>query len=438
MVTLLYFLATITAFIILIGRQKKYSRTIFEPGVVIIGLFSLCYLLPGTAMALGVELWPEIDYSINENISLYGIVFISGFVFFYVSMSNVFRLRIFPAKSLNINWSPGTCFIGFILTFGITQIILSSYGIGDSGNYAAQYVERAAMPLMVQQLLNLLNPMQMMLISMTLVSSFANSNRKQSMKFVWLIFFIVLGEMWISNSRSHFVSLLFVSTAVYMLYRRPIGLKKEMLISIFLIVLLGVFSLKRLEPGTSINLNFISVLIPGEFAIIHHNAMYLLSLTEVPQPPGSSYIQSLIAFIPSQINASKWDLATWYIGTYFPEYGRQGGGRAFGIIPEAIVNWGLISIVFQSFIIAATFRLAYYSACRAQLFRSAFGAQQYKIDVRVLFYLYCILNIYQIIRSHSFAIFVGLILGFVIPFLAIYFLSQFFKNVHNITPNSNT
>jgi len=428
MVTLLYFLATITALIILIKKQEKYSRTIFEPGVVIVGLFSLCYLLPGAAIALGVKLSPTIEYSVNETTSLYGFVFVLGFLFFYLSMSSVYRLRIFPAKSLNIDWSPGTCFIGFILVFGLTKFMLSHYGVGDSGNYSQQYIKRAAMPLEMRQLLNLLNPMQKMLIAMILVSSFSNSNRNRSMIFVWLTFIVVLGEMWVSNSRSYFVSFILVFSAVYMLYRRPIGLKKEVLISLSLILLLVLFSFKRFESGISLNLDWVSALIPGEFVFIHRNALHLLSLSDAPQPPGSSYFQSFIAFIPSQLNPDKWDLPTWYIAEYFSAVGEAGGGRAFGVIPEAIVNWGLISIVFQSFVIAVIFRFAYYSAYKAQL---------YKIDVRVLFYLYCILNIYQVIRSHSFAIFVGLILGFVVPFLTIYFLSQIFKNVHNITHNSH-
>lgn len=416
MYTSIAFSVTVIAFIFLIKSQGKGRRTVFEPGVIIIGLFSFCYLVPAIAIIYGVNVFRSVNPMVIESISLYGLVFVGFFLFFYRAMRVVSRLRIFPARSLNIDWSPRTCFIGFILIFGIKKIILSHYGVGDSDDYSQQYIERASLPLLIRQGLNLLNPIQWMFIYMILVSSFGCSNRKRSMGFVWIAFSIMILDMWFTNSRSQIVTLSFAFIATYTLYRRPIGLKKEITLAALFIIILSVFSLKRVVSDGDID--FLSVLIPGEFLIIYHNAMNLVSWTEssyIVSPPGNSYLQSFIAFIPSQINEHKWDLSTWYVEEYFPDTATAGGGLAFGIIPEAIVNWGFYSIVFQAFIVAAIFRFSYFSAYRARFS---------KIDIRVLFYLFCFSQIYQLIRSHSFSIFVGLVVGFIVPFMIIFLFSQ--------------
>ena len=133
------------------------------------------------------------------------------------------------------------------------------------------------------------------------------------------------------------------------------------------------------------------------------------------QPPGNSYLQSFIAFVPQQFNPQKWDLPSWYVNEYFPAYAKEGGGLAFGIIPEAVVNWGIYSIIFQAFIIAAIIRVAYFSSYRVRF---------KQVDIRVLFYLFCFSNIYSLVRSYSFSLIAGLMLGFIIPVLGVYIINQ--------------
>ena len=198
-----------------------------------------------------------------------------------------------------------------------------------------------------------------------------------------------------------------------------ISFAAESFIFAFLFVfLLGIFSFLR-EPSIGIaDIDWLSVLVPSEFSSIYNNAMHLMTLqgtSGFSDTPGNSYLQSLISFIPKQINVDKWDLATWYVGEYFPGHAAIGGGLAFGMIPEAIVNWGLLSIVFQAFIVALIFRVAYFSAYRK---RDAMPG------IIVVFYMYCYAQIYTLIRSDSFAIINSLILGFVVPFLIVFVLSR--------------
>lgn len=418
MYTLLFFISAMLAFIILLKSQPAGRRTIFEPGVVIVGLFSLCYLLPALAITFGGNILPSVNMASVELVSLYGFVFMLAFLFFYKTMKVVSRVRVLPPKSISIRWSPKSYFIGFILFFVITRMIFAYYGVRDSGDYTEQYIVRRSIPQIIAQSLNLLNCFQWMFIYLLLLSSFVSSARKRSWCFLWITAFILFYDMWLSNSRSLFVTFVIVFIAAYIFHNRPIGLKKELVFAFLFILIMSVFSFKRVASDSARDIDFIDILIPGEFISVYRNATHLMSLSGTPdfvQPPGSSYLQSLIAFIPKQFNAGKWDLSTWYVREYFLSYYEAGGGLAFGIIPEALVNWGLISMVFQAFIIAAVFRVAYFSACRTRFSSS---------DIRPLFYLFSFSIIYHLIRSNSFSIFSGMFLGFIVPFLTLFILSR--------------
>jgi oligosaccharide repeat unit polymerase len=411
MYTLLFFISTIIAFIILIRIQPIDHRTIFEPKVLILGLFSLCYLVPTLAIVLGADILQIDDLASIELLSKYGFLFVLSFIFFNKVLKRFPQSRGFSEINVNIYWSPKKCFIGYFLIFTITKIILKYYGVGESEEYTVQYLVRASIPTIIAQSLNLLQSMQWIFIYLLLASSFNYSTRKYSLRFIGLLFFVLFMDMWFTNSRSTLVSFTIVFMATYAFYNRPIGLTKEISFSILFILIMGVFSLKRMISDEAISFDLLSIMIPSEFIFVYNNALHLTAISVTPefvQPPGSSYLQALFAFIPQQFNAGKWDPATWYVGEYFAGYAAAGGGLAFGIIPEAIINWGLISIVFQALIIVIIFRIAYSYAYRNQFLGS---------NVWVVFYLFCISQIYQVVRNHSFSIISSLGVGFVVPFL---------------------
>lgn len=418
MYTLLFSIATIITFVILIRNQPIDRRTIFEPNVLILGLFSLCYLVPTLAIVLGADILQIDNLASIELLSQYGFLFVLSFVFFNKALKQFPRRRVFPAPNLNIYWSPKKCFIGFALFFVITKIILKYYGVGDSDEYAAQYLVRASIPTIIAQGINTLQSAQWMFVYLLLASSFDSSTRKYSLRFIGFVFLVLLVDMWFTNSRSNFVSFSMLFMAAYTFYNRPIGLKKEIGFAMLFILIMGVFAFKRVVSDGAISFDLLSIMIPSEFVFIYQNALHFVSISgtsDFVQPPGSSYFQALIAFVPKQINAGKWDPAGWYVGEYFPGYVEQGGGLAFGMIPEAIINWGFISIIFQALVIATIFRIAYSYA-----YRNRFSGP----NIWIVFYLYCFSLIYQEIRSQSFTIISGLFLGFVVPFLLLLVLSR--------------
>jgi oligosaccharide repeat unit polymerase len=419
MFTFLFFNTVLVACIILILVQPNGRRTIFEPGLLIIELFSLCYLLPVLVLRFDESILPVVNEDIVELISLYGLLFVISFVFFYTSLKYLSRFRIFPSRNINIALHPQKYLFGFIAIFAITKIIGWYYGVGESTEYAQQYIVRASMPPLVNQSIVFLQSLGWILVCLLLTSCFSDANNRRSKLYIFTMVIILAGEMWLTNSRSNFVSFCIVLMAAYMLHRRPIGLVREAIIASSFIVIIGLLAFKRLGSEVLIDPSIMDVLIPGEFMSIYSNAIHWSSILDTPDmvlPPNNSYLQSLISFVPKQLNEGKWDLAGWYVTQYFPEYAKAGGGLAFGIIPEAMVNWGPMSIVFQAFVVALIFRVAQFSA---------HANRAYTGNVWVVFYLLCFSQIYQLIRSHSFTIVSGFVLGFAVPYIILYFISIF-------------
>lgn len=420
MYTLLFFISSIIAFVVLIKNLPIGRRTIFEPTVLVLGVFTLCYLVPTIIVVLLGSIIPGIDYQVSnvELLSQYGVLFVISFVFFCVTLKKLLPWREFQAKNLNINWSPKKCFFGYIILFIIVRLILKYYGVGDSGEYTDQYLDRAAIPKIIAQAISLLQAFQSMFFYLLLASNFDSSTRKYPLRYIALVFVVIVLDMWFTNSRSILVSNSILFMVAYTFYERPLGLKKELACAIIFITIVGLFSLKRESSAQVGSLSLLAILVPGEFVIIYKNALHLISISgtsDFIQPPGSSYLQALIAFIPMQFNEGKWDPASWYVGEYFPLFAETGGGLAFGIIPEAIINWGLISIVFQAFIVAFIFSVAYSYAYRNRFLRS---------NIWVIFYFYCISLIYHEIRNQSLTFIVGLFNGFVVAFLILLALNR--------------
>jgi oligosaccharide repeat unit polymerase len=414
--TLLFFIATVVAVIYLIRKQPADRRTIFEPGVLTLALFSLCYLLPAVvAIVVGVDLVPAENLrAAVEVLSEYGLVFVVSFAFFYTATTALFsRFRITPRSSRKRLYpKPISCLVAAASILAVTKLILLAYGVGG-GEYGEQYVVRMSMPAAISQGLNVMQGLQMMLILMFAAYGF---NAYPSRKWKLLATFTVavyLADMFFTHSRSNFVMLLLVLVAAYSFHGRPIGIKKEIAFAVLFILVLNAFAFLRVTESGSAPIEAATVLVPSEFLFIFRNAVHLSAVVGTPDfvaPPGTSYLQGLVSFIPKQINPGKWDLSGWYLEAYFPGAAESGSGLAFGIIPEAIVNFGLLSMFLQALLLAVVL-----NGIRVFAEKARWSGP----NIWIVIYLYSFAAIYHLVRTESFALVGGFVLGFVVPYFVV-------------------
>ena len=421
MYIIIFFISVIFSIFILLNMQNKLYRrlTIFDPGILFVSLFAACYLLP----SLAILFFGEIDDTglllSNDSanrVSLYGVLFIWAFTISYLSIGRGSRSRIGVRQS-NIELpSLNSCVILYVVLFLASRITLAQFGASgaESDDYSLQYLVRSQMPSLVSQALNISRNLQFVLIYLILSYCFSlDTNRVLQWPLVTIGGLLVV-EMLVTKSRATFVIFLLLYFGARAFYGKSVGIKWEIFITFLVVLAMNTFAIMRSGDSSFGDASVASI--PSEFMSIYRNAVHLISIEgtgEFVNTPGVSYFQSIISFIPKQLYEDKWDLNLWYVTEYFPEYLAEGGGAAFGIIPEAIVNFGLISIVFQAIVIAFVIRVGSLMAYRYSLNRP---------NLWVLYYLLCFGFIYPMIRSDSFALIGSLFYGFFIPLLIIYLL----------------
>ena len=405
--------------------QKNKPRSLFEPGLLFVILFALVYLGPTLLYfsdnAVGDK---SINLSDIERLSLLSSIFLIVFLSFYILFSGFFEkiflrtsfhgsVRIFES---NIKF----LFFIFFIIFSLSNIFLIYNFEGKIFQYGEIYSARKSNSLLSSQLLNVFGGMKLLIIGIILSTYYGSDRAKNSGRYIFYIFMLLIIEMLIFKNRLPVVQFIMMFFATQFLYGKTFGISKEILIGIFLISLFTFVTLVRNHVSYDYyTMHFLDFLVPAEFRMIFLNAIHLISILDTSDyvpPPGNSYLMSLISFIPSQINPDKFSLTNWYVYTYFPEFSESGGGLAFGVIPEAIVNWGVGSIFFQgvasSFIISLFKTLALKNKSNGVNFWSIIFVVSYP-------------SIYQMIRNHSLILVDGFIIGYLFPFIALFATIKF-------------
>ena len=406
----IFLLAAIFTMVHLVTRQQLGHRTLFEPGCLITIFFLLSYLLPSLAINFGIALLPETANASLNTISIYGTAFLLAFYLFYTRTGN--WLKIFNKPNPKpLKFGAGHYFTIYCFLFIALKVILIFYGVTDADDYTGQYAIRALIPHFVAQLINLFGSLLLILMCIVIALSLSQVTKSGQSYYMLGIGALLIIDMLITKSRMQFMIYFVVLGSAYGFYGRQFDIRRELISAAVLIVLMSLVELERVKNVGS--LTILDVVIPSEFISVFRNAYHIASIEGTPDflvPPGSSYLQALISFIPKQINQDKWDLNSWYVSSYFPDFHEAGGGLAFGIIPEAIVNYGILSIIFQAFVLALVIRSSLLQANRYT---------QDRPNIWVILYLFSFSQLYQCIRSDSFAIISGLFYGFLLPFLII-------------------
>jgi len=224
------------------------------------------------------------------------------------------------------------------------------YGL-TAENYGETYLVRTRLPLPLMQLANHLGGARLTIEIAILAALFGDYPRYRILIFAWLAFQTVAALV-AMGSRTELVLAFMSSGMLYHYLVRPIPIGRLASAGGFVLgafVLLGLLRAGIFQRGLPSTFNLFSY--ASEFEVIFGNAVHLESLRRaggLPVLPWSFYLSDVVALIPQQFAPfTKVVPSIWYVTTFFPDYAAVGGGMAFGTIPESIVGWGWIDLVFR-------------------------------------------------------------------------------------------
>lgn len=325
----------------------------------------------------------------------------------------LFHYLAYGRLSSSTRWSPppiprNVLIFSAILAFGgpAFDLFLRYSGIlREAASYGDEYLAIAELPIEIRQLLKIASAMGNFGMGVVLVALMRNIRKTKWLLILYLA--IMVGSYDVSGGRSALVIAIFRCVVCWHVIVRPISNKSIFAGGVSGLVLFNFLGYYRgvLEGAdTQFGMGV------GEFLNLWGNALELARYADV----GSLNILpsvrfgELYSFIPSQLVPEKQSLDEWFVQTFYPEYYKNGGGLAFGIISQAIVGGGIPEALTRGAILGWVF---------AKISKN-FGAKR---DAKWWYFpvqLYLLVNVYYSVRSTTFA-FIGGVVQVLIPAIII-------------------
>jgi oligosaccharide repeat unit polymerase len=191
-----------------------------------------------------------------------------------------------------------------------------------------------------------------------LVWLFARYQRARWVIFLWLG--IVAAQTVIGGgSRTMLMVMLAASAMLYHRFVRPISVMAAVSGAALIFVAFMTLGVVRQTRGRVDAAPFSFGVSAGEFESMFANAVDLEERKqrhEFDIMTPRLYASEIAAAIPSQVLPfQKLDLSAWYLATFYPVFGDSGGGFAFGIVPQAIVGFGVLELILRGALVGYIF-----------------------------------------------------------------------------------
>jgi hypothetical protein len=363
----LYILMILTflAFIGIYKLAKTGRRAVPIDDIAVFTVLCIClytllpvisWLLQGGEYIIPVGRLYQMQPTVSEvfELMLLGVGPIFGvLVVYFLQRATLARLNVKPLFKFNWWISNKLLFICatiVICVYAVQSAIKFKYGMLNAETYNDTYIQYANLPKIVAQLLaqsRAALSVSMLIVVAALVMRWDSGGKK------WLIIMAALllltFDVGYSRTQLFYYILLFI--VLYHMFVQPFTRAFKVL-WLFLIVLVSFLLLGLRGDG----LISFAALPLGEFDNIWANGVHLLRerVAGTLEVPINAHLNEFVNFIPSQLLPyQKIDMSNWYLDTYYPGYKENGGGLKFGVIPQAIVGFGLAESFFRGIIVGA-------------------------------------------------------------------------------------
>lgn len=231
----------------------------------------------------------------------------------------------------------------------------------SAASYIDQYRVMQGLPLIARQLFKLMFGLRFVVLLLLLLWVLTRLRYGP-----WLALFWVALQTWLTAVEGGGRTQLMVTVAaVLILYHRlvkPVTVRTAALVGGAGVVLFLALGLVRDVQNLSESGGVLGVR-TNEFESIFANAVDIQSRKARGELAGAGTVvafSDVLAVVPSQLAPfQKDDVSDWYLRTFYPEVKERGGGLAFGVIAQAIVNWGWIEVVLRAALVALAFALTH-------------------------------------------------------------------------------
>jgi hypothetical protein len=335
-------------------------------------------------------------YTVNK-IGWYYSLYLASFVTAYVVAGR--RSSFIEHRLVEVRRSTVWAVFAVMLLLRLTSISVQLLWAQPGDDYLASYLKYSHLPLLAQQVIGHVEGIGLVASVAAVVVSCADWRRYR-----WLVGSWVLGESLVLliglGSRTQVALLCLALLVSYHWLHRRLSLPVITACSgLLLVAFLGVGFLRAASIGGAPGVATEVMAGNSEFEAVFANAVDLDRIDQAGELDRGElglapYAGGFVGLIPRQLLPfEKIDLSSWYVQTYYPQYGEAGGGLAFGAIAESIAGAGELDILWRAVVVGVFFAWVDRMLTRERLSSWAF-----------IFYVWIISSCYQVFRSGTFAL----------------------------------
>lgn len=308
---------------------------------------------------------------------------IAGFAVAYATFRKTRRPGAFIAR-------PGDTFALWIgLGIALLVIAVPSFMGSELGSgYASEYLFYQSLPVVVQQILNIVSNMAL-ICAFGLMVSYANAGKFHIAVAVALACAVYFGLA--TSARTQLVLVAGGLLLVRDLFVKPFSpAQLGAIVAGILVVFLGI---GLVRDGLS-DISYVAG--RSEFMSVFVTALDVQQLYVTGSTLDMNFdllLSDLFRLIPHQLLPfEKIDPATWYVNTFYPVYAAEGGGLAFGILAESQLGGGFAAASLRGLALGSLTAVAFnYLTARGSLWRT-------------ILYLWLFTSLYQAFRDTTFTL----------------------------------
>ena len=288
-------------------------------------------------------------------------------------------------------------FIALLFIKGFFWFVKVFYGLPDPETYGDTYLMYKNLPLLVQQLVNHLWGIALTLQILIMALLVLNFRRYRYWIIGWILF--ELGSILVGGIGARTVLLIPLVSAVvcYHFCVQRFRARTALALGALIVLLFSALGIARglAEANEGLGLDALSS--SNEFEILFANAYDVSERKpagDMEEAFPKFYVGDLLNLVPQQVlPIAKFDTATWYVETFYPEFATSGGGLGFGAIAESFLGFGWIDAVWRGAFIGVIFAWLQRRLLRQEQTIWSYG-----------FYLWVLILSYECFRGTTFSL----------------------------------